>query len=309
MSNATPPFSISASMTHSMVNISEVLGKISALYSPAMLEHYKQQKTASLQINNLDIQSISSGLSTPDSLLALHRSLIKDLSEKSGSYRQQRVALKSGLQRAPQAMRVPQMVEELFAWFKTTAHHPLISSAVCHYELQFIQPFAQGNTEIACTWQTLQLSQWHSLFSLININNVIAITRRHYFESINLSTKSGDSSVFIEYILEALLAALKSLESDLKSITKTKNPQQTPQVKEAINVDLQAPQVIALINIFIQSEKPLNRQELQNLLGLKDRKHFRERYLKPAIEAGIIEMTIPEKPNSKMQQYKLTQTS
>ncbi|WP_367869504.1 Fic family protein [Pseudoalteromonas tetraodonis] len=46
-----------------------------------------------------------------------------------------------------------------------------------------------------------------------------------------------------------------------------------------------------------------------NLLGLKDRKHFRERYLKPAIDAGIIEMTIPEKPNSKMQQYKLTQTS
>ncbi|WP_349654509.1 Fic family protein [Pseudoalteromonas sp. S3260] len=66
---------------------------------------------------------------------------------------------------------------------------------------------------------------------------------------------------------------------------------------------------MALINIFTQSEKPLNRQELQNLLGLKDRKHFRERYLKPAIEAGIIEMTIPEKPNSKMQQYKLTQTS
>ncbi|WP_374275999.1 Fic family protein [Pseudoalteromonas sp. 2CM28B] len=27
------------------------------------------------------------------------------------------------------------------------------------------------------------------------------------------------------------------------------------------------------------------------------------------MDAGIIEMTIPEKPNSKMQQYKPTQTS
>ena len=114
--------------------------------------------------------------------------------------------------------------------------------------------------------------------------------------------------MFIEYILEALLAALNSLESDLKSITKTKNPQQPPQVKQVINVDLQAPQVIALINVFTQSEKPLNRQELQNKLGLKDRKHFRERYLKPAIDAGIIEMTIPEKPNSKMQQYRLSRS-
>ena len=224
MSNTTPPFSISASMTHSIANISEALGKISALYSPATLEHYKQQKLTSVQMKNPEFQYTASDLSNPDNLLCLHRSLMKDQSEKSGSYRQQSLALKSGLQMAPQAMRVPQMVEELFAWFKTTAHHPLISSAVCHYELQFIQPFAQGNTEIACTWQTLQLSQWHSLFSLININNVIAITRRHYFESINLSTKSGDSSVFIEYILEALLAALNSLENDLKSITKTTPP-------------------------------------------------------------------------------------
>ena len=106
-------------------------------------------------------------------------------------------------------------------------------------------------------------------------------------------------------MLETLLSALNVLESDLKSITKSQTPQQPPQVKNTIHLDIQAPQVIALINVFNQSEKPLNRQELQNQLGLKDRKHFRERYLKPAIDAGIIEMTIPEKPNSKMQQYRL----
>lgn len=305
MSNATPPFSISASMTHSIANISEALGKISALYSPATLEHYKQQKLTSVQMKNSEFQFTVSDLSSPDSLLALHRSLMKNKTEKSGSYRQQSLALKSGLQMAPQAMRVPQMVEELFAWFKTTAHHPLISSAVCHYELQFIQPFAQGNTEIACTWQTLQLSQWHSLFSLLNIHNLIATTRQQYVESINLSTKIGDSSVFIEYMLETLLSALNVLKSDLKSIIKNQTPQHPPQVEETLDINLQAPQVIALINVFNQIERPLNRQELQNQLGLKDRKHFRERYLKPAIDAGIIEMTIPEKPNSKMQQYRL----
>lgn len=305
MSNATPPFSISASMTHSIVGISEALGKISALYSPATIEHYKQQKPTSIQMKNSEFQFTASDLSSPDSLLDLHRSLMKDQSEKSGCYREQSLALKNGLQMAPQAMRVPQMVEELFAWFNTTNHHPLISSAVCHYELQFIQPVSLGNTELACTWQTQQLSQWHTLFSLLNIHNLIATTRQQYVESINLSTKTGDSSVFIEYMLETLLSALDILESDLKSITKSQPPQQPPQVKNTIHLDIQAPQVIALINVFNQSEKPLNRQELQNQLGLKDRKHFRERYLKPAIDAGIIEMTIPEKPNSKMQQYRL----
>lgn len=305
MSNTTPPFSISASMTHSIANISEALGKISVLYSPATLEHYKQQKLTSVQMKNPEFQFTASDLSNPDNLLCLHRSLMKDQSEKSGSYRQQSLALKSGAQMAPQAIRVPQMVEELFAWFNTTAHHPLISSAVCHYELQFIQPFAQGNTELACVWQTKQLSQWHTLFSLLNIHNLIATTRQQYVESINLSTKIGDSSVFIEYMLETLLSALNVLKSDLKSITKNQTPQPPPQVEETLDINLQAPQVIALINVFNQIERPLNRQELQNQLGLKDRKHFRERYLKPAIEAGIIEMTIPEKPNSKMQQYRL----
>ncbi|WP_409418103.1 Fic family protein [Pseudoalteromonas sp. 2CM36K] len=63
------------------------------------------------------------------------------------------------------------------------------------------------------------------------------------------------------------------------------------------------------VKYIYPKRKAIKPTRATNLLGLKDRKHFRERYLKPAIDAGIIEMTIPEKPNSKMQQYKLTQTS
>jgi hypothetical protein len=48
------------------------------------------------------------------------------------------------------------------------------------------------------------------------------------------------------------------------------------------------------------------REALQSALGLSDRKSFRERYLKPALANGLIEMTIPDKPNSRLQQYRLT---
>jgi len=41
-------------------------------------------------------------------------------------------------------------------------------------------------------------------------------------------------------------------------------------------------------------------------LGLKDRTHLRERYLAPALTEGFIELTIPDKPNSRMQKYRLT---
>jgi hypothetical protein len=49
----------------------------------------------------------------------------------------------------------------------------------------------------------------------------------------------------------------------------------------------------------------MSREELQNALGLQDRKSFRERYLKPALADGLIEMTMPEKPNSRLQKYRL----
>jgi hypothetical protein len=49
----------------------------------------------------------------------------------------------------------------------------------------------------------------------------------------------------------------------------------------------------------------MSRDELQIALGLQDRKSFSERYLKPALTAGLIEMTIPEKPNSRLQKYRL----
>jgi ATP-dependent DNA helicase RecG len=41
-------------------------------------------------------------------------------------------------------------------------------------------------------------------------------------------------------------------------------------------------------------------------LGLKDRMHFASAYLAPALEAGLVEMTIPDKPRSSKQKYRLT---
>ncbi|MCX5988201.1 MAG: hypothetical protein NTV35_04065 [Chloroflexi bacterium] len=48
------------------------------------------------------------------------------------------------------------------------------------------------------------------------------------------------------------------------------------------------------------------RRELQQRLGLADQKHFRTAYLRPALVAGLVEMTDPTRPRSSHQRYRLT---
>ena len=66
----------------------------------------------------------------------------------------------------------------------------------------------------------------------------------------------------------------------------------TPQVAPQV-----PPQVAELLR-HIPGE--MSREELQAMLGVADRKSFRERYLRPALDAGLIAMTLPSKPNSRL---------
>ena len=51
----------------------------------------------------------------------------------------------------------------------------------------------------------------------------------------------------------------------------------------------------------------MSRLELMKSLQLKNDEHFRKAYLVPALKKGLIEMTIPDKPNSRNQKYRLTE--
>jgi ATP-dependent DNA helicase RecG len=68
-------------------------------------------------------------------------------------------------------------------------------------------------------------------------------------------------------------------------------PQVTPQVEELIR----------------NMQGSMYRKDLQILLGLSDIKNFRENYIGPALHMEVIEMTIPDKPQSRNQMYRLTE--
>ncbi len=71
----------------------------------------------------------------------------------------------------------------------------------------------------------------------------------------------------------------------------------TPEVTQEVTPE------VRLLSVLTSE---MTRQQLKEALGLKDDDHFRKAYLLPALEAELIEMTIPDKPRSSKQKYRLT---
>ena len=121
------------------------------------------------------------------------------------------------------------------------------------------------------------------LFNDIPVESLIFEHQAEYYKALQESTSLTDSAPFVSFMLRMILASVA-----------TSTPQVTPQVT------LQVGELLAAI----QGE--MNREALQAKLGLSDRKSFRERYLRPALSNGLIQMTIPDKPSSRLQKYRLT---
>ena len=223
---------------------------------------------------------------TEKDLLEAHRILMSGLIDEAGVYRHGGVGVMAGQQvihMAPPADRVPHLMSDLIGWLAATDAHPLIAGSVFHYEFEFIHPFADGNGRMGRLWQSLILARWNPLFADIPVESLIFEHQAEYYQACQESTRQTDSAPFIAFMLRMILDTVT-----------TSSPQVGPQV---------TPQVSELLAVF-QGE--MSREALQAALGLSDRKSFRERYLKPALADGLIEMTFPDKPNSRLQQYRLT---
>jgi len=219
-------------------------------------------------------------------LLAAHRILMSSLIDDAGAWRRGGVGVMAGdtvIHMAPQANRVPQLMGDLLQWLSATEAHPMIASSIFHYEFEFIHPFSDGNGRMGRLWQTLILSRWNPLFADIPVESLVHEHQAAYYQAIGDSTRQADAAPFVEFMLNMILDAVTTAAPQV-------TPQTTPQVER----------------LLLAIRGDMSREALQAALALQDRKSFRERYLKPALADGLIEMSIPAKPNSRLQKYRLT---
>ena len=63
------------------------------------------------------------------------------------------------------------------------------------------------------------------------------------------------------------------------------------------------PETVQKLLAIMEYDIPYTSNALMEKLGLKAREGFRRNYLHPAVEMNLIQMTIPDKPNSRNQRY------
>ncbi len=320
----TPPFKITSQVLSLVAEISNKLGQLSVL---AALEKNitlrrinriktiqgslaiegntlsEEQITAILEGKHViapprEIQEVRNAIKAYDEfhkwkaasqkdMLTAHGILMAGLVDTPGCFRARGVGVVSGktvIHMAPPASRVQTLMDNLFEWFKKTDTHPLVKSSVFHYEFEFIHPFQDGNGRMGRLWQSLILSEWNPLFANLPVESIIHKHQTQYYEALNKSTQNAESSVFIEFILRIILDTMNQLPAP--EVT----PEVTPEVKK----------------LLFALSGTMTRQQIQKKLKLKDEKNFRKKYQQPAINQGLIEMTVPDKPNSRLQKYKLT---
>jgi len=188
---------------------------------------------------------------------------------------------------APPPDLVPSLMTGLFDWMKMAEGkiHPLLMSAIFHYEFVFIHPFSDGNGRTARLWHTALLMQWNPLFAYIPLESQIERFQEDYYNAISRCHAAGNSNYFIEFMLEKINEILGEAMEQLQ----TADSGISLYVKRLLQV--------------MEPQVPYTAYEIMNLLHLRSKETFRKNYLNPAMEIGAVAMTIPDKPNSRNQRY------
>ncbi|MDO6760602.1 Fic family protein [Tamlana sp. 2_MG-2023] len=148
------------------------------------------------------------------SFLKAHLKMMNGLIHDAGKYRKQGVGIVKGSKvehMAPPFENVPYLMKDLFDYLKHEDEIILIKSCVFHYEMEFIHPFLDGNGRMGRLWQTLILMEQYPVFEFLPFETLISNDQQKYYKALSDSDKSGQSTTFIEYMLEVIDMAISDL--------------------------------------------------------------------------------------------------
>lgn len=246
-----PPYQITKKILSLIASISEKIGEVNSAHlhkPPTELRKRNRIKTihSSLEIegNTLSIEQITSIIENKriigskkdilevknaiavynsidkldpysyNSFCKAHSILMDGIIESAGRLRSKSVGIVKGSEIAhiaPQGDMLKPLMIELFDYLKMDNDLILIKSCVFHYELEFIHPFIDGNGRMGRLWQTLILKDKYPVFEFLPIETIIKERQDKYYEALGESDNTGQSTLFIEFMLEVIQESLEDL--------------------------------------------------------------------------------------------------
>lgn len=332
MDDYTPPFRISDKIISLIVDIGEQIGSINVLHGSSISPRLRRENrirtihsSLAIEHNTLTLEQVTAiidgkrvlgnpneirevknaydayelmlttdPLSVPE-LMKAHSLMMDGLIPEAGEFRSGGVGVFDGktlVHMAPPAEFVRQHINNLFKWYEKSDLHPLIKSAIFHYEFEFIHPFSDGNGRMGRMWHTMLLDKWKELFFWLPIEELIRARQQEYYDALGAATKQSDAVVFVELVLEIIRDRLKELiDSDQVG------DQDSDQVGDSVGSAVKR-------LLYALGDDALSARELMDRLNLTHKHTFRKNYINPALAQNLIERTVPNKPNSKNQKYR-----
>jgi len=149
-----------------------------------------------------------------ESFCEAHGMLMNGLIESAGKLRSKSVGIVKGSELAhiaPPSEMLKSLLTDLFDYLKNDDDLVLIKSCVFHYEMEFIHPFIDGNGRMGRFWQTLILKYSYPVFEFLPIETLIKERQKQYYEILGKSDSIGESTLYIEFMLEIILVSLEEL--------------------------------------------------------------------------------------------------
>ena len=122
-------------------------------------------------------------------------------------------------------------------------------------------------------------------FTICLVESIIHRKLENYYEAIAKSNNEGKSDKFIDFMLSVIIQTTIEFIQSLK-----------------IEKNILTSQAKKLIKIM-KKGRPYSTLELMSKMGMKSRISFKKNYLDKLIRAGVVQMTIPQTPSNKNQQY------
>ncbi|MCL5113895.1 MAG: Fic family protein [Patescibacteria group bacterium] len=161
----------------------------------------------------------------------LHKLTLRKIlpQENTGVYRKTQVVVKNSYTgkvsfRPPLSIAVPFQIKELIAFIESPSEkdiHPVLKSAVVHYELVRIHPFLDGNGRVARALSTLILFlEGYDIRKFFSLEEYFDHDSQEYYNALQSVEKNdGDLTYWLEYFTQGLSIELSKIKEKVERIS------------------------------------------------------------------------------------------